>query len=246
VERAPDKELMFDRLLGKLRERIAAGENLPPERTLVGQLGVKRHTLRKALEHLRSVGELGLRPATRPAAFTKGGQALVRSTNPIEVIEMRLALEPILARLAALRATPTDIARIERAATTLSENDSASADLAFHKAIAAATGNTLAASIYALLRQVGADARIYIKAVKQRPMHRLTQRDDEHRRIAQAIANRDADGAERAMRAHLHMVQRQILDQISLNPGHPTYLPPSVTPAAALAEVRTAETQPQE
>lgn len=237
---------MFDQLLDRLRQRIDAGEVLPPERTLVDQLGVKRHTLRKALEHLRNVGELGLRPTKRSSAFAKGGQSLVRSTNPIEVIEMRLALEPILARLAALRATPTDIARIERAAHTLSENDSATADLAFHKAIASATGNSLAASIYALLRQVGADARIYIKSVRQRPQHRLMQRDNEHQAIAEAIANRDADGAERAMRSHLHMVQRQILDQLSLNPAQSTQLPPAVTPAEALVEARTAEPQGQD
>ena len=246
MELRPNKELAFDQLLDRLRQRVGAGEALPPERTLVDQLGVKRHTLRKALDHLRSVGELGLRPARRTSAFAKGGQALVRGTNPIEVIELRLALEPILARLAALRATPTDIARIERAATTLSENDSASADLAFHKAIAAATGNALAASIYALLRQVGADARIYVRSVKPRPQHRLEQRDNEHQGIAQAIAARDPDRAEQAMRAHLHMVQRQILDQISLTPAGITSLAPSITPAAALASVRAAETQAED
>ena len=52
------------------------------------------------------------------------------------------------------------------------------------------------------------------------PAARLRQRDSEHYLIAAAIAARDPDGAEKVMRAHLHMVQRQILDRISLgSPG---------------------------
>ena len=154
----------------------------------------------------------------RHAALARGGAALARDTNPLEVIELRLALEPIFARLAALRATPLEIVKIERAATTLAETESASADLTFHRLIAAATRNTLAADVYSLLRQVGADSRIYVQNVKPRPASRLRQRDSEHYLIAAAIAARDPDAAEKAMRAHLHMVQRQILDRISLSP----------------------------
>jgi DNA-binding FadR family transcriptional regulator len=48
-------------------------------------------------------------------------------------------------------------------------------------------------------------------------MTRLARRDAEHRAIAVAIAARDPDEAERAMRAHLAAVQRQIYDR--LTPG---------------------------
>jgi DNA-binding FadR family transcriptional regulator len=70
--------------------------------------------------------------------------------------------------------------------------------------------------MYMMLRQVGADARIHIPAARPRPASRLRQRDSEHRTIASAIAARDPDGAERAMRAHLKMVHRQVMDRISL------------------------------
>jgi len=204
--------------LEQLRERLRMGEELPAERILCEQLGVTRHALRKALETLRATGELGRQPPRQLPALDRGGAALVHGTNPVEVIELRLTLEPFLARLAALRASPLDIARIERAATTLVESESAAADLAFHKSIAAATRNTLAADLYSLLRQIGADARIHVKSVKPRPPNRVRQRDSEHMAIAAAIAARDPDAAERAMRCHLYMVQRQILDQMSLNP----------------------------
>lgn len=205
-------------LLDQLRERLRSGAALPAERILCSELGVTRHALRLALEKLRTAGELERQQPRQLSVLERGGAALVHGTNPVEVIELRLALEPVLARLAALRASPLDIARIERAATTLEETESASADLAFHKSIAAATRNTLAADIYALVRQIGADARIHLKAAKPRPTNRVRQRDSEHMTIAAAIAARDPDAAERAMRSHLHMVQRQILDQVSFIP----------------------------
>ncbi len=219
VARLPSREVDLEVLVESLRQRIASGIKLPAERKLGEQLNVNRHTLRKALIQLRNSGELAATMPRRHAALMRGGATLARDTNPLEVIELRLALEPILARLAAMRATPLEIARIEKAATTLAETESATADLAFHRLIASATRNTLAADMYALLRQIGADTRIRVQNNRPRPPARLRQRDSEHHVIAAAIAARDPDGAEQAMRSHLHMVQRQILERISLNPS---------------------------
>lgn len=219
VVRLPAREVDLEGLMDALRKRMADGKKLPAERTLGDQLNVNRHTLRKALIQMRASGELAAKVPRRTAALARGGAALARDTNPLEVIELRLALEPILARLAALRATPLEIAKIEKAATTLAETESSSADLTFHKLIAAATRNTLAADVYSLLRRIGADSRIYVQNIRPRPANRLRQRDSEHHLIAAAIAARDPDGAEKAMRAHLHMVQTQILERISLNPA---------------------------
>lgn len=219
VARLRSRNVDLDPLLDALRQRMASGSKLPAERLLGEQLNVNRHTLRKALIQLRAAGELTASGPKRRATLAREGAALARGTNPLEVIELRLALEPILARLAALRATPLEIARIHKAATTLAETESSAADLAFHRLIAVATRNTLAAELYALLRQIGADARIHVHNVPTRTTGRLRQRDSEHHTIAAAIAARDPEGAEKAMRAHLHMVQCQILERISLNPS---------------------------
>ena len=165
VLRLHASEVDLDGLVGTLRQRIAEGEKLPAERTLGEQLNVNRHTLRKALIQLRASGELASRAPRQHAALARGGAALARDTNPLEVIELRLALEPIFARLAAIRATPLEIVKIEKAATTLAETESSSADLTFHRLIAAATPNTLAADVYSLLRQIGADSRIYVRSI---------------------------------------------------------------------------------
>ena len=197
-------------LVSKLRERLAAGKTLPAERAIAGEYAVKRHRVRQALACLREQGDLD---STRRVSAT-GGELLIRSTNPLEVIELRLVLEPALARLAAVRATPLEIARIMRAATTPPDMQRGTADLAFHKLVAAASGNSLAAEIYALLRKVGSDSRVRVQSTLPACPNRLAQRDQEHHAVAEAIAARDPEGAEAAMRTHLNAVHRVILNRL--------------------------------
>jgi GntR family transcriptional regulator, transcriptional repressor for pyruvate dehydrogenase complex len=206
-------EAAFDRLLDILRERFAAEGSLPPERTIAQQLNVKRHQLRGALEVLRANGEIGPPTSRRGGSGLRREESLIRTTNPIEVIEMRLAIEPSLARLAALRASPLEIARILRAATTSGDVDTV--DLNFHKTIAASTRNSLAAALYALLRQIGTDVRVRLGNGAGGNSQRIVQRDAEHRAVAEAIAARDPDAAEKAMRVHLGAVQRRIVDRLA-------------------------------
>jgi GntR family transcriptional repressor for pyruvate dehydrogenase complex len=197
-------------LAGELRARLAGGEELPAERALAEQYAVKRHRVRQALALLRDQGDLD---STRRAGAADG-ESLIRSTNPLEVIELRLALEPALARLAAVRATPLEISRILRSATTPSGMQRSTADLVFHKLVAAASGNGLAADLYALLRKVGADARVRVQSIAPDCPDRLAQRDLEHHAVAEAIAARDPECAEAAMRAHLNAVHRIVLNRL--------------------------------
>ena len=197
-------------LVRKLRERLAAGKALPAERAIADEYAVKRHRVRQALACLREQGDLD---STRRISAT-GGELLIRSTNPLEVIELRLVLEPSLARLAAVRATPLEIARIMRAATTPPDMQRSTADLAFHKLVAAASGNGLAAELYALLRKVGSDSRVRVQSTLPACPNRLAQRDQEHHAVAEAIAARDPEGADAAMRTHLNAVHRVILNRL--------------------------------
>lgn len=205
------KTMELATLVGSLRELLAKQGALPAERQLADQLQVKRHQLRRALGLLRANGELSPPDARRKPGYARGGEAMIRGTNPIEVIELRMIIEPALARLAALRATPLQMMQIERAATTRPSEESGQADLAFHKLVASAAGNTLAADLYSLLRQVGRDARLRVQSNSRACPNRIRQRDAEHRAIAAAIAARSPPEAEAAMRAHLEAVKQQVL-----------------------------------
>jgi GntR family transcriptional regulator, transcriptional repressor for pyruvate dehydrogenase complex len=208
-------ESAFSRLVDTLRERFATHGSLPAERTMAKELNVKRHQLRGALEVLRANGEIGPPTSRRGGSGLRREESLIRTTNPIEVIEMRLAIEPGLARLAALRASPLEIANILRAAKTSGDVDTGAADLIFHKTVAASTRNSLAAALYTLLRQIGTDVRLRLGTSAGVDPQRLAQRDAEHRAVAEAIAARDPDAAERAMRVHLAAVQRRIVDRLA-------------------------------
>jgi GntR family transcriptional regulator, transcriptional repressor for pyruvate dehydrogenase complex len=194
---------------------MAAQEKLNSERVMAETLRVKRHQLRRALSAMRANGELTPAKAKRKPLVGPNGENLVRSTNPMEVIEMRIAIEPFLARLAALRASPFEMAAINDAATTAAGVDSGAADLKFHKLIAASSGNKLAASLYDLLRRVASDARVRLNASRPACPKRTKQRDAEHRAIAQAILRRDPDASEQAMRLHLLAVQKLVIERLN-------------------------------
>jgi GntR family transcriptional repressor for pyruvate dehydrogenase complex len=200
-------------IISAIRSLLASGDKIAPERILAESLNVKRHKLRRALDVLRSSGELAPAEAKRKPLVGPNGENLIRSTNPMEVIEIRVALEPFLARLAALRASVSQMAKIEEAATTAHDADAGTTDLTFHRLIAQASGNKLASSLYALLRQVARDARVRLGKTPDCPK-RILQRDAEHQAIADAILRRDPDQADRAMRVHLAAVQKQVSDHL--------------------------------
>jgi DNA-binding FadR family transcriptional regulator len=204
-------------LVESLRSILARDGTMPPERTVAEALSVKRHTLRRALGVMRAAGELEpARTGRRAAPQSVQGQSLINSTNPIEVMELRLMLEPALARLAALRASPAEIERIRKTATTAAGSDPNAADIAFHKAIAAGSRNSLASELYVILHRVANDGRLrYTDSDASLVPERVRQRDAEHRVIAEAISSRDPDAAERAMYQHLATVQQKIMGRLA-------------------------------
>ncbi len=203
-----------------LRRIIDEEGALPAERVLAERLNVKRHQLRKSLQILRGLGELeparSGRRASSPDTSIQSGK-LVLSTNPLEVMEMRMMLEPTLARLAALRASPAEIARIVQHAKSPSGMSPSQADQLFHRAIAAGSRNSLASELHILLHQVQNDSRLrFANSDDETTVERVAQRDAEHQLIAEAIAARDPKRAEKAMWDHLAVVQRKIASRLGV------------------------------
>ncbi|MBC56622.1 MAG: GntR family transcriptional regulator [Confluentimicrobium sp.] len=222
ADRGPDDT--HDGLLAHLREQLAQNAQLPPERTLSERLDVSRHTLRKALKVLRASGELDPAKSGRRAASEKASSSarLVQSTNPIEVMEMRMMIEPALARLAALRASPDEIARILQTAQSPAGQSPSQADQEFHRAVAAGSRNSLASELHILLHRVQNDARLRFTdsdTDSRTTEERVRIRDTEHRNIAEAIAARDPDRAEAAMYDHLDRTQRKLTGRLGQRPN---------------------------
>ena len=109
-----------EQTLSALRDYISnARENgktrLPPERSLCAALKIPRGTLRQAYSVLESEGKiwrhvgrgtfLGSRPPVADGQLT----LLSQCTNPEEVMEVRIMIEPRIAGLAARRASTDDL-----------------------------------------------------------------------------------------------------------------------------------------
>jgi DNA-binding FadR family transcriptional regulator len=139
---------------------------------------------------------------------------ILEFTNPIEVSEVRLAVEPVIARLAALRASQADIRRLEAA---LAETKNATdplvyekADEKFHRIIAEAARNALFLSLFDTFGASRRDAtwrRLseYAHCFKRQAVHAAS-----HEEIFEAIAARNSERAYECMYRHLSDIQRHI------------------------------------
>lgn len=146
-----------------LRGDLAPGDAFPAEPELCASLGVSRGALREAMKALRAKGLVDLRPGSgtkvRPRTdwnFLDEGvlrwqEQTDRYSLIISLAELRLAVEPAAARLAALRATEDDHLELNRAyelmAAAAQDGSSPAAfndaDVQFHLAVLHACHNDL-------------------------------------------------------------------------------------------------------
>ncbi|HEV7443680.1 MAG TPA: FCD domain-containing protein [Steroidobacteraceae bacterium] len=223
----------------KIIEEVRSGPDgrLPPERDLCEQIGVSRSTLRKALDLLEARGKIW-RHVGR-GTFTgqrrkEGWPSLLEigeATSPSELMELRLMLEPQIARLAAVRASPNEIEYM-RYCLTKSEaaQDPETYELwdgTLHRAMAEAAHNTLVLSVFEAvneLRKLTAWGRL--RALILSPPGRMAHWRSQHRGFVEAIADRDPGTAENIARFHVEDVFRSMresgLDQDRENDGGST------------------------
>ncbi|MCC6305224.1 MAG: FadR family transcriptional regulator [Rhodobacteraceae bacterium] len=195
---------------------LAPGSRLPTEQRLAAQLGVSRNVVREAIAQLRAdglvearqgVGAFVLAPEQR-AAVRFDREALADPGNMEQLFELRSVLETEAARLAARRRTPDQLAAIRAHLARMEGAErwgegSIDADLAFHREIAAATGNGY---IHSLISLVCEQIRQSIHVARQtNPLHDLVAVNlAEHERICAALTAGDGDASAAAMGRHIH------------------------------------------
>jgi DNA-binding FadR family transcriptional regulator len=220
------------RLRGFIEEGdYADGGKLPPERHLSDQLGVSRATLRKALDALerdgliwRHVGKGTFVAGGTPSKPVQPGPVsatmieLGRQLTPFRMMRARMAIEPAIAKEAAVNASGEALHRMRLAidrskdATTWKEYEVQ--DDLFHRSVAEASDNLLLLTLFDQLNDVR-------RAVAWGSVTRETARPStdhssflEHDAISIAIANRDPHAAYEAMRKHLGSVARRLFGEV--------------------------------
>jgi len=216
-------DAMTDGTLGRLLAFIdegnfGSGDRLPSERSLIERLGVSRSSLRHALHDLEQSGVIWRHVGK--GTFLTGSNvreqaddpvlALARRTAPVKMIQARIAIEPSIAREAAINASAEALDRIAAARAATHQATSwelyETADDDFHRAVAEAADNLPLLAIFDRLNLIR-------RSVTWGNVQRATTRPPEdhasfaeHATIETAIAAHDPEQAQQAMRAHLKSV----------------------------------------
>lgn len=197
---------------------------IPPERALAARFGVTRGALRKALDQLeddgliwRHVGRgtfIGARPVLNLSDVTYLGEL----ASPAQVITARFAIEPELARLAAVYGTRSDFEQIAtctgKCRTAADWRAYEAWDNNLHHAIAKATHNKLLVHLFDTLNVVRRSTVWGVKRATQAPPpdHNSFA---EHDAMLAAIVARDPDLAAQEMRRHLNSVRGRVLPALA-------------------------------
>jgi DNA-binding GntR family transcriptional regulator len=193
---------LADKAFSALHDAILRGDLQPGQRLtiedLAGLLGMSPMPIREAVRRLDGVGLVENVPH-------RGARVTELSVEDLrDVYDVRLALEPLAIRRAAERLTDADAAlAVERfeALDALADSDSTdswAAHTAFHFALYEPARSKW---LVRLIRPLWESSERYRMAS---PIRRtLSARRDEHRRILEALLDRDPDAAALALHAHL-------------------------------------------
>jgi GntR family transcriptional repressor for pyruvate dehydrogenase complex len=191
--------------------KLAPGMKLPPERELAKTFGVNRGSLRQVLKVLEIMGVLTQRVGDgtylNPTAESILNEPIgfliaVDDLTHHELFETRLIVEPELAKRAAERATPGDLAALRKAISDMETGrtlkDRLDADMAFHECIFQAAGNRICHLLFRVVH------RALLSSMDQ--LHGIVDAAQPlaaHKAIYKAIAARNPELAMRRMQVHL-------------------------------------------
>ena len=205
------KETLAEQIADRLRRDILRGVLAPgasiKERDIADDMGVSRTPIRESIRILAQEGLVALRPSRSP---------IVTISDHIEVAEQTVVLielEKLSARLACKNASDAQFDHMSHLVDEIATNydngdpvDLFELDMAFHTAIAQASGNRSLADTHGTFLRRLWRAR-YLAAVARRKGTRIV---DEHGAILEALRAGDEHAAEAAVKNHLWRLAEDI------------------------------------
>jgi DNA-binding FadR family transcriptional regulator len=213
-------------IMQRLRRAItggvyADGDRIPPERQLAAAFGAARSTVRKALDQLEQEGLLVRRVGA--GTFVSYVGPLTSETgeisdliSPLQLIEARFAVEPYMARLAALHATQRELDGMQSVLVRL-EAAAADKDLfteldsEFHLCIARGARNPLLLHVYETINAVRTRAQWNTVKEKVLSPRQIAAYNKQHRAIYEAMAVRDPQRVAELLVEHLEKARGDLV-----------------------------------
>lgn len=220
-----DSGRLYQRVAEQLAEVISSGEfkvgsRLPAERKLAERFNVSRPTVREAIIALEIAGCVEVKGGSG-VYITSNNSGSLGATDldigPFEILEARLLFESEAAAIAAKVITDDELRGLKSALQSMiTENEqeqvTENADEIFHQLIARATHNEAIVSVCKHLWSLRNSSSI--SACMLNKVRKAGSRPciEEHRRIYEALEQRNPAEAREAMRDHLSRVVEQLLE----------------------------------
>jgi len=239
VYKAVRTSRLYEQIVQQIEESILKGalkpgDQLPAERDLAQRFGVSRTAVREAVKALREKG-LVEAYSGRGTFITDGTSQVIRQSlgmmakmgqpeGSTHLAEVRAILEPEIAALAATRISEQHLALMREAVAVMDKKRDdpeafIEADLDFHLSLAEAAANPLILSLIDSIVGLLREQRIRIFQVEGGP----DRGQFHHKRILEAIEQRNAEKAREAMRAHL----QQVREDSRASEAHPALSKPT-------------------
>lgn len=204
----------------KLPEAI--GTRLPNEFELGKMFSVGRSTIREAVKLLVSKGILEVRRGSGTYVVSLSPSDLdplgVRSVEDkmamaLDLVDVRLLLEPGIAEMAALNATEEDIKKLDRLCTVIEEKiaageDYSEDDIAFHRCVAECSKNMV---VEQLIPIIDTAVMMFVNVTHKKLLQETIMT---HRGVVNAIAERDPVGARSMMAMHMTFNRNKIKEEM--------------------------------
>ena len=195
------------------RNRLEAGDKLPPERVFLEELGVSRSSLREAIRVLSTLGIVDVRhgDGMYVGAGHDAGEAVALFDASEEhalrnLVETRLGVELAAVTAATQRASEEDLDRLqalidEHARALADDSAYAWSPLDFELALIEATGNTWLYDVEVMLR----DAWLSLSGGLRASVSRHSEWLAEHQAILASVRSGNATQAQRLVLAHVSL-----------------------------------------
>ena len=201
-----------------LEGRYAFGDRLPAERHLASYFGASRGTVREALRRLEESNLVSRRigSGTFVAYRERPDHAHVaETTSPLELIEVRFALEPHIVRLAVTNANGRDVERLRDAlgevvSAGMSPEEFSRADENFHLVLADCSHNPVMQWLYRHINDVRGHAQWSARKDTILTPERIREYNAEHQAVFRAVHTRNVEEGVNAMTRHLERARAHL------------------------------------